>query len=97
MLMQMNWFEDAIKVAFHIADAPAPARSTGSEVKDGEKLQNQMKELIRRNINFTFIKTNDKCDKMIDDMKTAFNPPTDMGLIDLYEPPEPEQPSTPVG
>ena len=64
-VLSQNWSEDTIKVAFHIADAPAPARYTGSEVKDGEKFLNQMKEFVNRDINFTFIKTNEKCDKMI--------------------------------
>ena len=85
----MNWCDDAIKVAFHIADAPAPARYSGSEVKDGEKLQNQMKEFIRRDIKLTFIKTNEKCDKMINDMKMAFKIPSDMSIIELLEPAQP--------
>ena len=46
-----------------------------------------MKEFVRRDIIFTFIKTNDKCDDMIDDMKKAFKP-SKMGLIDLFEPPQ---------
>ena len=77
----MNWEKDSIRSVFHIADAPGHGEDIcnygdkypeGSP--DGHKIQDQMRMFAAQNINFTFVKINNYCDKMIKVMQENYNP-----------------------
>lgn len=76
----MVWTPESIKQAFHLFDAPGH----GSDICDGDdshragspdgfKIQDQMKEFSDRGIEFTVIKVNNRCEKMIRVMESCYN------------------------
>lgn len=46
-----------------------------------------MKEFAKREIYFTFVKLNERCNKMIEEMQKSYKTPksTEMGLIELHD------------
>ena len=79
----MSWEPYSIRSVFHIADAPGHGKDIcecgwgdrypgGSP--DGHRIQDQMRMFSALNINFTFVKVNKYCDKMIKVMQENFNP-----------------------
>lgn len=89
----LSWQADSIKTTFHIADAPGHGKDicdwgdnypNGSP--DGFKLQDQMREFAARGINFTFVKVNESCNRMIGVMKDNYNPSgLTMNVTDLAQ------------
>ena len=78
--LTMVWTPESIKQAFHLFDAPGH----GSDICDGDdshragspdgfKIQDQMKEFSDRGIEFTVIKVNNRCEKMIRVMESCYN------------------------
>ena len=77
----MSWEKDSIRSVFHIADAPGHGKDicdggdnypNGSP--DGHKIQDQMRMFAAQNINFTFVKVNAFCNKMIKVMQQNYDP-----------------------
>lgn len=79
--LKMSWEHDSIKNVFHIFDAPGHGKDINDFYSDsypagspeGFILQNQMKEFAKMKTNFTAIKVNNNCNKMIDVMKDNYN------------------------
>jgi hypothetical protein len=76
----MNWSTDSAKQLFLICDAPGHGKDIwdghdnhpgGSP--DGFKIQDQMKEFARRHINFSVIRVDKSCDKMIKVMQANYD------------------------
>lgn len=76
----MVWTPESIKQAFHLFDAPGH----GTDICDGDdshragspdgfKIQDQMKQFSDRGIEFTVIKVNNRCEKMIRVMESCYN------------------------
>ena len=79
-------------MAFHIADAPGHGKDICDEggdhypngSPDGFKLQDQMREFAKREIGFTFVKVNDRCELMIKVMQENYDPSGNkMNVTDL--------------
>ena len=77
----MSWEKDSIRSVFHIADAPGHGKEicdgydrypNGSP--DGHKIQDQMRMFAAQNINFTFVKVNEFCNKMTKFMQENYDP-----------------------
>ena len=81
----MGWRGSSVKQAFLICDAPGHGRDINGLINtmfkddypygspDGHKIQEQLKIFASKNINFTIVKMNDRCDAMIKVMKDNYN------------------------
>ena len=80
--LNLNWLDHSIKQAFMICDAPGH----GDDINDGRfdddypegspdgfKIQEQIKTFAEKNINFTIVKVNNYCDKMIKVMQANYD------------------------
>ena len=83
--LNMKWGADSVKQVFHIFDAPGHGKDICDGGDDypagspeGFKIQDQMKEFARMKINFTCVKVNDKCNKMIKVMTDSY---TEGGMV----------------
>ena len=75
----MTWTPNSVKSVFHIFDAPGHGKDicdSGDDYPggspDGFKIQDQMREFARLKINFTCVKVNESCNKMIDVMRDSY-------------------------
>ena len=75
----MAWDPTSIKTVFHIFDAPGHGKDicdTGDDYPagspEGFKIQDQMQEFARMKINFTCVKVNESCNKMINVMRDSY-------------------------
>jgi hypothetical protein len=77
----MEWSPNSTKQIFLICDAPGHGRDIADEWQDnypggspdGLVITEQMKILAARKINFSIIKVNNSCDKMIKVLESSFN------------------------
>jgi len=70
--LKQSWSKESVKVAFLICDAPGHGKDicdSGDDYpkgsKDGYIIQDQIKEFADKEINFTIVRVNNQCDKMI--------------------------------
>lgn len=91
MLSSLTWRPNSVKNAFLITDAPGHGRDIcdwGDDYPDGSpeghKLPDQMAEMARRQIHFTMVKVNERCNMMIKVMQDSYGK-TGMTVSDLAE------------
>jgi hypothetical protein len=85
--LKLNWLNNSVKQAFLICDAPGHGRDLKNDLSserdnypagspDGFKIQEQIKIFAAKNINFTIVKVNKKCDTMIKVMQENYDSPS---------------------
>lgn len=92
MLNSLTWQTNSVKNAFLITDAPGHGRDIcdwGDDYPDGSpeghKLVDQMAEMARRQINFTMVKVNERCNMMIKVMQDSYGKTGGMTVSDLAD------------
>ena len=88
--LRLNWNRGSVKNAFLITDAPGHGRDIcdwGDDYPDGSpegfKIQDQMREFAGREINFSMVKVNERCNQMIKVMQDSFG--ASMNVSDLAQ------------